>query len=348
MQSLASIRMAKGPELSRAIRLKIVEKSAWGASVRQIAAEMNLKPSTVGYQLSKQKKLGTTETQARSGRPRKLGTRDTRAIVRQLKAEPRTTCVSIAKELEATGKMTVSAETIRRAARDAGLNGRVARKKPLLKKRHKQARLAFAKEHCAKPASFWKTILWSDETKIRLFESDGKVYVWRHVGEAFKDCNVVPTVKHGGGGVMVWGCMASSGVGNLHFIDGIMDRFMYKDILEKSMIPSAKKLLGKSYIFQHDNDPKHTSKLVKEFLQKKRVKVLFWPAMSPDLNPIEHIWGVLKQRVKAKNPSSIPALKDFIQSEWSAISTSVCEKYVNSMPSRLSAVMKANGGHTKY
>ena len=70
---------------------------------------------------------------------------------------------------------------------------------------------------------------------------------------------------------MVRGCMASAGVGELHFINGIMARHVYKGILSSSMLPFAKKLVGRCYIFQHDNDPKHTSKLVKEFLKQERI-----------------------------------------------------------------------------
>ncbi len=84
---------------------------------------------------------------------------------------------------------------------------------------------------------------------------------------------VLPTVKHGGGSVMVWGCMSAAGTGELQFIEGTMNANMYCDILKQSMIPSLRRL-GRRAVFQHDNDPKHTSKMTTPLLKNLRVKVI--------------------------------------------------------------------------
>ncbi len=97
--------------------------------------------------------------------------------------------------------------------------------------------------------------------------------VWRRKGEEYKEKCMVPTVKHGGGSVLMWGCMSAAGVGELHFIDGIMNSQMYCSILKEKMLPSLR-ALGRRALFQHDNDPKHTSKATAGFLKKNRVKVI--------------------------------------------------------------------------
>ena len=94
----------------------------------------------------------------------------------------------------------------------------------------------------------------------------------------------MPTVKHGGGNVMVWGCMSAAGVGELYFFRGNMNSNMYCEILQQSTISSLKKL-GCRAVFQPDNDPKHTSKTTTALLKRLKVKVMDWPSMSPDLNP---------------------------------------------------------------
>ncbi len=102
---------------------------------------------------------------------------------------------------------------------------------------HKKAHKQFTEDKKTKDMNYWNHVLWSDETKINLFGSDGVKHVWRQPGEEYKDKCVVPTVKHGGGSVMVWGCMSAAGTEELQFIEGTMNANMYCDILKQSMIP---------------------------------------------------------------------------------------------------------------
>ena len=121
---------------------------------------------------------------------------------------------------------------------------------------------------------------------------------------------------------------------------------MYCNILAKKMILSLK-ALGRGAVFQHDNDPKNSAEATSAFLKKKRVKVLDWPSMSPDLNPIKHVWNHPKRQVEMRQPSNLHELKDVVATEWRNIQVS-CSNLVHSMQRRLAAVIKNNGSHTKY
>ncbi|KAF7241910.1 Villin-1 [Varanus komodoensis] len=127
--------------------------------------------------------------------------------------------------------------------------------------------------------------------------------------------------------------MSAAGTGELQFIEGTMNASMYCDILKQSMIRFLQRL-GLRAVFQHDNDPKHTSKTTTALLKKLRVKVMDWPSMSPDLNPIKHLWGILKWKVKERKVCNIHQLHDVVMEEWKRTPAAACEALVNSMPKK--------------
>ncbi len=192
-------------------------------------------------------------------------------------------------------------------------------------------------------------ILWSDETKIELFGLNSKRYVWRKPGTAHHLSNTVPTVKHGGGSIMLWGCFSAAGTGRLVAIEGKMNAAKYRDILDENLLQSAQDLrLSRRFTFQQDNDPKHTDKITKEWLHNNSVTVLEWPSQSPDLNPIEHLWRDLKMAVHQRLPSNLTELERICKEEWQRIPKSRCEKLVAAFPKRLMAVLNQKGASTKY
>ena len=124
------------------------------------------------------------------------------------------------KMLEETGTK-VSISSVKRVLYRYNLKGRSARKKPLPQNRHEKDRLWFATAHGDKDRTFWRNVLWSDETKMELFGHNDHHYVWRKNLEACKPKNTIPTMKHVGDSIMFWGCFAAGVTGALHKIDGI-------------------------------------------------------------------------------------------------------------------------------
>lgn len=150
---------------------------------------------------------------------------------------------------------------------------------------------------------------------------------------------------------MIWGCMTAKGVGNLAVIPTTMTQVVYRQILEDNLKMSATKLrMGRRFIFQQDNDPKHTAKSVKEWFKQRGVNVLDWPAQSPDMNPIEHLWNHLENRLAARpqRPKNARELEAALREEWGKIDSTYTKKLVDSMPRRIQALISAKGLHTKY
>lgn len=161
--------------------------------------------------------------------------------------------------------------------------------------------------------------------------------------------NIQPTVKHGGGSCMVWGCMAANGTGNLEFIQGTMDKMVYLDILKRNVQQSAQRLgIADWFAFYQDNDPKHTSHVARQWLIYNCKTVLDVPPQSPDINVIENLWDTLGKNVRNYNISSKKDLENALKEEWAKINPEYTKKLVESVPNRLRAVISAKGGPTKY
>ncbi|KAI4898031.1 hypothetical protein NFI96_003273 [Prochilodus magdalenae] len=340
--------MAKTKELTKDLRLCIVAAHKSGKGYKAISKCFQVPVATVQSIIKKYKKFRTVENLRRCGRKPKVTPVLARRIVREVKKNPRITTKAILVNLDSAGG-DISRQTVQRTLHTAGFHGRRPRRTPLLQKRHTKARLTFANAHLDKEEDFWCSVLWSDETKIELFGHNDVCTIWRKKGEAFNPKNTIPTVKHGGGNLMFWGCFSANGPGNLIAVNGTMKKEQYIKILNNNIRQSAEKLgLGNRWTFQHDNDPKHTAKVVKKWLADKNINVLQWPSQSPDLNPIENLWRELKIRVMARRPSNLKELEIITKDEWAKIPVETCKKLVINYRKRLIAVIANKGFSISY
>ena len=151
---------------------------------------------------------------------------------------------------------------------------------------------------------------------------------------------------------MVWGCMGWESVGKLAEVEGRMNANQYVDILKDNLLPSLEEsgVSLEDVIFQQDNDPKHTSKKAKKWMEDNGINVLDWPPQSPDPTPIENLWNHTEKEL-AKYPrqaKGVWEIWDRVAEVWNNIDPEVCQNLIKSMPRRIQAVIKAKGGHTKY
>lgn len=147
---------------------------------------------------------------------------------------------------------------------------------------------------------------------------------------------------------MIWGFFSWYGVSPLYHVNGIMDQIQYREILETQMLPFATLNMPEDWSFQHDNDLKHTAKSVKKWLGDHEIKVLNWPAMSPDLNPIENLWNEVERKLSGQKFPNSDALFIAVQEAWQPMPKSLLESLISSMSRRLAAVKKVKGYCTKY
>ncbi len=219
--------------------------------------------------------------------------------------------------------------------------------KPLLNQRQRQKRLTWAVEKKNWTVAQWSKVLFSDESKFcisfgnKVPESGGRVerhrihVAWSPVWSFHSQwwfglpCHLLVLVH----------C----------FLKSTVNAAIYQEILEHFMLPSADKLYGDAdFIFQQDLAPAHTAKGTKSWFNNHGVTVLDWPANSPDLNPIENLWGIVKRQMRDTRPNNADELKATVKETWASIPPQQCHKLITSMPRRIEAVIKAKGAPTKY
>ncbi|GFT27626.1 transposable element Tc1 transposase [Trichonephila clavipes] len=146
----------------------------------------------------------------RSGRPGIFSAREKRSIIKEVKKNPKISAPQLAKDVANTSHKTFSVQTIRNVLHEESYYGRAARKKPFISERNTRKSLDFAKSHVNLSDGFWNKVIFSDESKFNIFGSDGRQYVWRKPNTELEKQHLTPTVKYGGGSVLVWGCMAQT------------------------------------------------------------------------------------------------------------------------------------------
>lgn len=341
--------MAPRTQISCEKRAQVIILHKQGYSNRQIATIVQISEKGVRTAIKRFSTTGVNTDRQRSGRPKVTSEREDKFIAITSKRLRTLTAPDIRAELNTSRDNVVSVTTVQRRLRQVGLSGCVAIRKPFLRTVNKVKRLNWAKEHRNWTEDDWKKVLWSDESKFELFGCKRRVFVRRRPTEKMLPQCIQPTVKHGGGTVMVWGCFAGDTVGDLVKIEGILKKEGYHKILMHYAVPSGKRLVGKGFVFQQDNDPKHASKLCRGYLaNQEKLKILtnmVWPPQSPDLNPIELLWDELDKRIRMFRPKNETALFEALKSAWEAIPMETLLKLIKRMPKLCAAVIKVRGGY---
>lgn len=310
---------------------------------------MNVQRKTLTKLLAKYRRTGSVADLPRQPRRRATtAVQDQFIVLSHLRQRTRT-AVETARETVGTHGQFISSNTVRRRLKSAGLRARRPYHGIVLTRDHRRARLNWARAHLRFTRADWANVLFTDESRFNVQGSDGRVRVYRRRGERYTEPCVVERDQFRGGSVMIWAGISLHLKTPLVVVRGNLNAARYQDeILRPVVIPVIHQNRGMTLM--HDGATSHTALTTRTLLRQRGVNVLPWPSKSPDLNPIENIWDELGRRVyRSPNPPVNPMeLQDRLLQEWANMPVAFFRNYIMSMRSRCLAVIRANGGHTRY
>lgn len=322
-----------------------------GYSQREVAEILNTNKSVVQRAAARFRNTGSFKRRPGQGAKRKTTRREDRFIELQSLRKRFVTSRELKNDLRLATGTEISTKTVRRRLKEVNVSARKPATGPILTATHKRNRLNFCRNHQGWDEEQWKSVLFSDESRFLLNKNDRRVLVMRRPGERFAPCTIREVDKFGGGSVMVWGGIQFNGRTELVLVrNGSLTAIRYRDEIIVPHVQPFAENFGNGFIFMQDNAKPHTANIVTAVFREANIQCLEWPARSPDLNPIEHLWDQLGKKIKhaLRPPVTLDELSNMLVQEWEQIPQEKIQNLISSMPRRLAACIAARGGHTHY
>nr|CAH7739459.1 unnamed protein product [Callosobruchus chinensis] len=221
---------------------------------------------------------------------------------------------------------------------------------PLLTARQRTARLQWARAHQDWLLPQWRNVLFSDESRLGLVSDDDRERVWRERGGQNRLATAIGVALYRGGTQMFWCGIRFNGKTQLIHFPGPVTGEYYLQKIFNAIVQPLRNEIGDQFIFMNDNTRPHRTRAVQKALENGNIARLEWPAMSPDMNPIEHVWDDVSRAMFNRNnpPRSTQELIVAATEEWDNIAQEVTKNLIIGMHKRVDALIRSRGGNTKY
>ncbi|GFX46836.1 transposable element Tcb2 transposase [Trichonephila clavipes] len=337
--------------LSLPRRCRIIGKLEEGLSVTSVAAEFGIAHSIVSRLWRQFQTAGTAIRGFSSGRPRGITPADDRYIVLQARRNRRQTAGEIARHTtQATGRP-ISRFTVARRLHGGGLFARRHVRCVPLTPAHQRRRSLWCREHRNWKDNEWGRVLFTNESRFSLSSDSHRILIWRERGSRNHPSNIIERDRYGGRGVLVWGGIMLGSRTDLHIFDaGSVNGTRYCNEILLPYVRLFRGAMGLQFLFMDDNAPCHRTVAAEQLLESEDIERMDWPARSPDLNTIEHVWDFLGRRVAARTlpPVTFLELRLALQDEWAAMPQQLIDTLILSMGRRCETCLAVRGDHIPY
>ncbi|GFT49218.1 transposable element Tcb2 transposase [Trichonephila clavipes] len=332
-------------------RGRIIGKLEEGRSVTSVAAESGIAHSIVSRLWRQFQTTGTAIRGFNSGRPRGTTPADDRYIALQARRNRRQTAGEIARHTtQATGRP-ISRFTVARRLHGGGLFARRPVRCVPLTPAHRRRRSLWCREHRNWRDNEWGRVLFTDESRFSLSSDSHRILIWRERGSRNHPSNIIERDRYGGRGVLVWGGIMLGSRTDLHIFDaGSVNGTRYCNEILLPYVRLFRGTMGLQFLFMDDNAPCHRTVAAEQLLKSEDIERMDWPARSPDLNPIEHVWDFLGRRLAARTlpPVTIRELRLALQDEWAAMPQQLIDTLILSMGRRCETCLAVMGDDIPY
>lgn len=321
-----------------------------GHSNHQISETLRIPRASVVRIVHRYEEFGTVETRPRSGRPRASNEREDRYLVQFARRHRTASAPALRVHFQGTFRRVISTSTIQRRLHSANLRARRPLRVPTLLPRHRAARLQWAQERRGWFLGRWRWVIFTDETRFGLVSDDRRQRVWREPGRQQRLNFPREVVPYEGGTVMFWGGIMFNRRTPLIRVPQTMTSQIYMENIITPIIYPLRNELGANFVFMDDNARPHRAVRVQEALEAGQITRLNWPANSPDMNPIEHMWDFVARAIRNRinPPRTLEELAAAAVEEWNNIPQDIINRLIISMPRRVNALLISRGGYTDY